>query len=66
MRQKDKHIQAGQAPETGDGITSNAERLSEIRTDIDRIVTGLQDDLESLGVNDATEFMERAQQQGGQ
>ena len=66
MRQKDKHIQTGQTPEPGDDTTSNAERLSEIRTDIDRIVTGLQDDLQSLGVNNASEFMERAQQQGGQ
>ena len=47
-------------------LTSQTDRMSEIRSDVSRIVSGMQNDFNKLGINSASEFLEAARQQGGQ
>jgi hypothetical protein len=47
-------------------LTSHADRISEIRNDVSKIVSGMQNDFNKLGISSAAEFLEAATQQGGQ
>jgi hypothetical protein len=57
---------SGTITSEGQKPTPHSDRMSEIRSDVSRIVSGMQDDFNKLGINSASEFLEAARQQGGQ
>ena len=70
MKQENLHTKAGTKTGTirseEQKMTSHTDRMSEIRSDVSRIVSGMQNDFNKLGINSASEFLEAAKQQGGQ
>jgi hypothetical protein len=70
MKQENLFTKAGTKADTirseGQKLTPHSDRMSEIRSDVSRIVSDMQNDFNKLGINSASEFLEAARQQGGQ
>ena len=66
MKQMNTPTSGGTTQQPVTDTKAHTERLLEIRTSVDSIVAGMQDELSKLGFDSAEEFLQNAVQEGGQ
>ena len=64
MSERQKH--PSNPAEVAAAASSTPGQLSDIRAEVDDIVTSARDSLRNLGLNNAAEFLAAARQSGGQ